>query len=292
MRHSMSLTRARKLAVALACLVTAGALLVPSDSVSAAAPICGGEHPTGRPGGGTWTCTFHDEFNATSLNRNVWVVQTTAQAGWHSGNECAIDSPHTVSEGGGLLSLTVRRTPTFTCADPYGNFRTDVIGGSIFTRTFAQSQGRFEIRAKFAPSNAGKSGIQGALWLYPANVRSSTGMTGPTEIDIAEHYSVHPNLVIPTVHSYMSLTGYSNYTCNVVGAETGFHTYTAIWSASAITIQYDGHTCLNLVSPFAGSTAGPFLVALSQSVGTGADAPSAATPMPATEQVDYVRVWR
>ena len=35
----------------------------------------------------------------------------------------------------------------------------------------------------------------------------------------------------------------------------------------------------------------PFIVALTQALGVGANAVTAATPLPATTQIDYVRVW-
>ena len=71
----------------------------------------------------------------------------------------------------------------------------------MYTKAFAQQYGRFEIRAKFS-NGADVRGVQGALWTYPANRMTSTVLAGPTEIDIAEHYTVHQNLVIPTVHSW------------------------------------------------------------------------------------------
>jgi beta-glucanase (GH16 family) len=289
--RSLSMRMLGRLAAVSACVLAAGIVVVPSTGVGAVAPSCGGERPSARPGGGTWTCTLDDEFTAPGINRKTWMVQTTAQYGWHSGAECVVDSPQTVQVSGGHLYLTVRRTPAFTCASPTGGFRTAAIGGSVYTRTFAQQYGRFEVRAKFAASNGGKAGIQGALWLYPANARNGTILSGPTEIDIAEHYSIHPTLVIPTVHSYTALTGYTNYNCAVAGDESGFHTYAVVWSPSNITVQYDGRTCLSMVPPV--SIGGrPFLVALSQTVGIGVNAPTALTPMPATETIDYVRVWK
>jgi hypothetical protein len=36
----------------------------------------------------------------------------------------------------------------------------------------------------------------------------------------------------------------------------------------------------------------PFFLVLTQGFGSGGDAPYSGTPLPATTQVDYVRVWK
>lgn len=272
--------------------VLIAAALVGGSGVGASAPTCGGEHPTASPGR-QWTCTFDEEFSGTSLNRQTWTVQTTAQAGWHSGNECALDSPQTISESNGHLNLTVRKVSPFVCTAPHTSFTTSYIGSSVYTRSFSQQYGRFEVRAEFAYGR-GHPGIQGALWLYPANSRTSTLLAGPTEIDIAEQYSVHQSLVVPTVHSYTAVTSGTNNYCNVNGAENGFHDYVVTWTPSTIVVQFDGHTCLSMPAPLSVSMAGshPFLIALSQAPGIGRNAPNATTALPATEEIDYVRAWK
>jgi hypothetical protein len=63
-------------------------------------------------------------------------------------------------------------------------------------------------------------------------------------------------------------------------------------------VRYDGHTCLvdnwnptGMVKPAPFDQ--PFMVALTQALGINTNAFSpASTPLPATTQVDYVRVWK
>ena len=78
-----------------------------------------------------------------------------------------------------------------------------------------------------------------------------------------------------------------------------FHTYVLEWTPSSLTIIYDGKTCLtdnwNPSSPLSKPApfSQPFFINLTQALGIGTNAfdPST-TPLPATTQVDYVRVWQ
>lgn len=247
---------------------------------------CGGERPAGN-----WTCSFDEEFNGTSLNRHVWTVQTTASYGFHSGAECFVDSSRNVWVSGGALNLRVLKTASpFTCASPHGSYRTQYTSGSVYTAAFDQVYGRFEIRARF-PEGGGRAGLHSALWLYPRYTPGGSA-AGPSEIDVAEAYSRYPSLVMPTVHSH----GGGTHNCDVADYGAGFHTYAAEWTPSAVTFYYDGQPCFR-VAPglFAGRgvrTTTPFFVALTQALGIRPNAMTSATPLPATMQIDYVRVWK
>ena len=60
-----------------------------------------------------------------------------------------------------------------------------------------------------------------------------------------------------------------------------FHTYAVEWTTTSIKIIYDGRTCL------------PFSIALTQALGVGTNEfDPGSTPLPATTQLDYVRVWK
>ncbi len=240
------------------------------------------------------TCTFADDFNGTSLNSNNWVTMTTAATSFGSGGECILDNPKNVKVGQGVLNLTVRKeSAPFTCVSPQGNFRTQYTGASVTTGDkFAQAYGRVEIRAKFPDTKV--AGVHGALWMWPTNYYGK-GWPASGEIDIAEFYSRFPDRAIPYLHydSGNDPTVTNNY-CMI--KPDVFHTYTMVWTKSTITIQIDGKTCLNNVwnsgDPKAGPFDKPFFVALTQVLGIGGNAFNvASTPLPATTQVDYVRVW-
>jgi beta-glucanase (GH16 family) len=271
------------------CSVTVTSTSTPSHS-----PACSGETPPAIPNHATWACTFDDEFAGTALNRSTWTVQTTATYGFHSGAECMVDDPHNVAVTGGHLNLTVRDTGApFTCTSPSGDYQTQYTGASVYTISFGQEYGRFEIRARFADSS-NRAGVQGSLWLYPRKASAGGILGGPTEIDIAEAYSRHDDMVAPTVHSMANPLN-STY-CMVPAYGSAFHTYTAIWTASSVTFQYDGVTCYKasvpLTLPAGLRGPNPFLVALTEALGVGNNANDAQTPLPATLQVDYVRVWK
>jgi beta-glucanase (GH16 family) len=111
-------------------------------------------------------------------------------------------------------------------------------------------------------------------------------IVGTTEIDIAEAYSMWPNLVNPTVHNFL---GGNTKACTVTDYGADFHTYMVEWTPATASFYYDGKECF-----WAGrtGTSQPFLVALTQGLGIRANAPTTATPAPATMQVDWVRVWK
>ena len=70
-----------------------------------------------------------------------------------------------------------------------------------------------------------------------------------------------------------------------------YNTYTLEWTATRLEIQVNGTTCLVNTS---GDPAfqKPYIVALTQLMGAGGNAYTAAAPMPATMTIDYVRVWQ
>jgi hypothetical protein len=65
-----------------------------------------------------------------------------------------------------------------------------------------------------------------------------------------------------------------------------------------MSVAVNGVTCLvdnyvpnnGLVAPAPFNM--PFFLVLTQGFGSGGDAPYSGTPLPATTQVDYVRVWK
>ena len=257
-------------------------------------------------------CTFDDEFDAStrdasSLDRTKWTPQTTAASGFHSGPECFVNSANNISVADGHLNLTVRReAQQFSCKSPRGDYTSQYTSGDVSTfGTFSQTYGRFEVRAKL--SAVAVKGLQESFWLWPVN-DTRYGPTWPQsgEIDIAEIYHLHADRAIPYVHyvyrpssvdTKTNTNIVTNNYCLIQNVAT-FHSYAVEWTPATIKIVYDGKTCLedNWVptgvthpAPFDQ----PFIIALTQALGIGANAfDPATTPLPATTQVDYVRIWR
>ena len=253
-----------------------------------------------KAGGGTWQCTFDEEFDGTSLDPSKWQVLTSAATGLATGGACFVDSPDNVAVGGGVLSLTVRKLAApMTCPESYGRtISTSYTGGQVGTYgKFSQTYGRFAVRAKFPAAVV--AGLQSSLWMWP--VKSPTG-----EIDIAEWYSRYPDRVIPYLHyAYTSskitsanpLSGTNVVTNNnfLVKDVNAFHEYAVEWTASTITITVDGRVVLiDRVAAYGTSPFNqPFFVALTACLGSGTNPfDPQKTPLPATTQVDWVRAWK
>ena len=286
-----SLRRVTSVLFATVCALTVP-VVMDSAEAARAETSCGGLYF--KPGGGVYKCTFDEEFKGSSLNTNNWLVQTTAATGFSPGGECFVNNPNNVRVSGGYLNLTVRREAApFVCPSPSGNFVTQYTSGTVSTwGKFAQAYGRWEIRAKFPAATV--AGLQESLWMLPPMPKYGK-WPWSGEIDIAESYSQYANYAVPYFH-YVWLTDLSpTKLCKISVGD--FHKYVLEWTTDSLKVSIDGATCIDdawnpsppLVKPQPFDQ--PFMVALSQALGVGANAPTAATPLPATTQVDYVKVW-
>lgn len=263
--------------------------------------------------GSAWVCTFDDEFAGNALDRSKWTVQTTAASGFHSGPECFVDSGSNVAVSKGALKLTVRKeSAPFTCASPTGDYPTRYTSGSVNgANKFAQTYGRFEVRAKL-PSTAIK-GLQETLWLWPVDQFKYGLWPASGEIDFAEFYSQYQGWNIPYLHYAPATAPDWSTNTNVYTAwpypynqpgmtcsfdRSTFNVYTVVWEPGRITLQVDHQNCLVDNYSAAGLTGAapfdqPFFVALTQALGIGSNAfVDGTTPLPATTEIDYVRIWR
>ncbi|HEV7203972.1 MAG TPA: glycoside hydrolase family 16 protein [Jatrophihabitans sp.] len=282
----------------------AGAAYTASKRAPSPAPApCGGLTPA-KPGGGTYVCSFDDEFNGTSLNSAAWTPVTTANAGTGEGGVCYVDSPDNISVSGGYLNLTVRKLSTpMTCQAPAGSYSTSYTGGNVATwGKFTQTYGRFAVRASFPASTV--AGLQSSLWLYPQTMTyGAWPLSG--EMDIAEEYSQYADRAVPFLHygfdpstvDPATSTNIDTNTNCMVSDVHAFHEYVLDWRPGNLTISFDGQTCLvdnYVASGLTGAAPfdNPFFIALTQALGSTTNALTAATQLPATTRVDYVRVWK
>jgi beta-glucanase (GH16 family) len=276
------------------------------DHASPAAPApagttsdsdCGGE-PAVDVDGQQWQCPFDDEFNGTTtLDTSQWVVQQTADGGYHSGLECFEDSPDNVSVSGGTLNLTVQQAASSFHYPGDRPNDTQYTSGMVSTEEhFTQTDGLFEVRAKI--TGATTQGLQSSYRLYPAQPTYGD-WPASGEIDVAELVSAYPTLAIPFVHDNDSSSDpeATNDHC-AIGDPSQFHTYAVQWTTQSLAFLYDGQTCLvdhssstsPLIDPAPFNE--PFYGCLTQALGIGTNGfVPGSTPLPATTSVDWVRVW-
>jgi beta-glucanase (GH16 family) len=156
---------------------------------------------------------------------------------------------------------------------------------------FSQTYGAFEVNAKLPVSTA--PGLQETFWLYPQNLLYGK-WPASGELDFAEFFSKYSNLDIPNIHYNYSASDPNATSTKCVIDPTKFNTYEVNWTPKSITMLYNGNVCIT-DTPIGGPAPfnDPFFIALTQALGlTGTNAVNAATPLPATTQVDWVRAWR
>jgi beta-glucanase (GH16 family) len=271
----------------------------PTAALGGSSPSCGSS--IRKSTGGFWQCNFTDDFNGTSLNRSKWIPQRTDTSGYVNGlTACFVDSPNNIWVSNGTLKLRARKEPQPFACDLGGVFTTQYTSGMITTAGggFDQAYGRFEVRAKV--SNPGVAGLQSSFWLWPVTDTRYGSFPASGEIDIAEMFSQYPDRAIPYIHYNPAAPdpNQTNNSCMITNLSS-FHTYAVEWTPSSIRIIYDGKTCLtdywNPASPLVHPQPfdQPFFIALTQALGVGTNGfdPST-TPLPATTEVDYVRVWK
>jgi beta-glucanase (GH16 family) len=286
----------------------------PTSTTTPPSPAdCGGATLL-KADGDAWTCSFDDEFDGSSVDRSKWTVMTTAASGFHSGAECFVDSSNNLSVSNGTLKLTVRKeSAPFTCKSPSGDYNSQYTSGTVNGYgKYAQTYGRFDVRAK-VPSSA-VPGLQETLWLWPVDQFKYGLWPGSGEIDFAEFYSQYQDWNIPYLHydveqstvnwttntnvytAYPSPYNQPGMTCSFKA--TDFNTYTVLWEPGRLTLQVNHQNCVvdnysatnsNGAAPFDQ----PFFLALTQALGIGSNAyVDGTTPLPATTEVDYVRIWK
>ena len=244
--------------------------------------------------GTPWQCTFSDNFDGANLDRSKWVPQTNFVNGTNTVYACYIDDPAVVSVSGGNLNLSVKEMAQPVAGCPSNRAGSRYAAGQISTfALFSQKYGRFEARMRVPLASA--TGLQEAFWLWP-DVRYHSTALWPLsgEIDIVETYSQHPNLAIPFLHYAADLLGpqpgiNTAWTCQANRGQ--WNTYTLEWTANRLEILVNGASCLvNNSNDSAFDKR--YIIALTQALGAGANAYGGVGMLPATTEVDYVRVWK
>lgn len=186
----------------------------------------------------------------------------------------------------GTLNFTARKMPpelagTVGKSDPNG-----YMGAAIISFPYAQRYGIFAMSAKLPKGN----GIWPAFWLLPAD------KSWPPELDVMEMLGHTPNLLYTTVHfnGPQGHTFQAKTTDTHTDLSTGFHEYAVDWGPQRINWYLDRKLVYSQPTP--DSLHKPCYILANLAVGknpTGwAGAPDATTPLPATMQVAYIKVWQ
>jgi beta-glucanase (GH16 family) len=280
------------LAAALTVSLAPAPPLVPA---AAAAPPGGGSRPDcgsriSKPTGGWWGCTMVDHFTGSALNGRVWMGMD--QVG--SGGACVRNTPSTVAVADGVLRLSVVETDASTqCpvrAD--GTRGSHAAGWATTYDRFSQQYGRFEARIRTQSVSA--PGLHEAFWLWP-DIRYGADSPWPAsgEIDIMETYSSHPHLAVPFLHYSADSQGAVdglNTSWSCASSRGEWHTYALEWTSSKLTVLVDGRPCL-VNTDGASSFRKRFIINLTQFLGGGTNAYDGRVPLPASMEVDWVKVW-
>ena len=274
--------------------------------------------PTTVPTVDLWRCSWVEEFEGTELDRDRWNVQTTTESNFGVGGECFVDDPDNIAVSDGTLKLTVRQEPESIPCPRASNpsFSSPFTAGSIFTKAeMDQVYGRFEIRARMPASLV--PGLHFAFWMWPRDLSNYPSPFGNGdqdkwtngEMDVLEWYSRWPYHQVPYIHYAHTYVQNANgkwvpndpnitKAC-LVGNMSEWHTYALEWTPTSIRYLFDGKVCIentkwtprNTTMP--GPFDKPFMIALTQALGAmfTDNQWNTSTPLPATGEVDYLKVW-
>ena len=238
-------------------------------------------HPGTTPVGqsGAWTLVFQDEFAGAAVDTAKW------EPSWFGGvglsqpvntAEEACYNPAQLSVSGGTLKIALATNSNPACQTK-ASTQAPYQAGLINTRnSFLYTYGYIEARINL-PGSGGLAHNWAAFW--------STGDNWPVtgEIDVLETLGTHK----PGWNYHYDDGGAQAQGGTVDMDGTGWHVYAAKWEPGAITYYYDGAQVGQVTGPEVVEDVDHYLV-LDYTVSTAI----AGTPVvPATMEVDYVRVW-
>ena len=259
-----------------------------------------------------WELSWNDEFNGDSLDLNNWNYDTgyfidddPDKWGWGNNElEYYTDSEKNIYVKDGNLNITALYEPTtFPEIDP--NRVAEYSSGKITTKDkFAFTYGRIDFRAKLPKG----SGLWPALWMLP-NDDVYGGWASSGEIDVMEARGRLPEASSGAIHfggGWPSNTniGGDYYFKDGESIDSDYHVYSAVWEDDNIKWYVDGECFFKATkeqwyslgnlendnAPFDQD----FYIIMNLAVGGWFD--GGVTPnegdIPATMQVDYVRVYK
>lgn len=241
-----------------------------------------------------WKLVWADEFDQAGLPDNAkWNYDVERnKAGWHN-NELQYYSKERLENSqvkAGNLLITALKEQLINAPDYGGQAYTSA---RLLTRGKASwTYGFFEIRARFSCG----FGTWPAIWML------GTKGTWPDdgEIDIMEHVGKNKGQILGSAYSnyYNWAAGRGNTKATTIAdACDNFHLYQLYWDKDQLAIAVDG----NYYFQFANQKDGdykkwpfdqPQYLILNLAIGGDLGGPVSDSALPATMEVDYVRVYQ
>ncbi len=259
--------------------------------------ICAAQTPTPQPSRPGWTLTWSDEFSGpdgSPADPSKWVLETGGNGWGNQELEYYTARPENSFQQDGNLVIKVlaeKFTGTDGVSRDYTSARLKTAG------KFSQAYGRFEARIKIPKGQ----GIWPAFWLLGDHI-GKMGWPDCGEIDIMENIGKEPALVHGTIHGpgYSGGGGPSAPFALLDNARFAddFHVYAVEWEPKAIRFYVDDHlystrTPNDIPKDAKWVFDHPFFILLNVAVGgSWPGSPDAATQLPQTMLVDYVRVYK
>lgn len=230
----------------------------------------------------SYVMTFHDEFNAATLNKTTWIntyAWGTRSLEGNGEQECYLEG--NVSLGSGNLKLSARKE-TVIC--PKHNKVFNYTSGMVNSmNAFTQKYGYFAMRAKMP---AGK-GYWPAFWLLPQSAQ------WPPEIDVLEVLGHDNTTAYQTLH-YNDVTGaHKSFGAAVKTSDMGqsYKVYAVTWQPGLLIYTIDGVETSRVTTSFVPNE--PFYILMNLAVGGyWPGNPDATTTFPQDMLVDWVRVYQ
>ena len=238
---------------------------------------------------------WHDEFNGTEVDESKWSYQNGT---WNGSNVQNCYVPENTSVSDGTLRITAKYEPNFQCFDQMRDFTS----GFIQNRNVVDwTYGYFEARLRVPASNS----TWPAFWMSPQeHVYGEWPKSG--EIDILEIRGHDMTTTTANAHWGSDRNNRVQQKGPLfIGDATQWHVYGVEWSLGELKFYLDGvhyHTISDFREPNAATHPGPFdqgfYMRLNVAVGgtfldePWDDANNAIDQLPATMEVDYVRVYQ
>lgn len=186
-------------------------------------------------------------------------------------------SPGNVQVSGGMLRIITEARHCGT--------RAYVSGALNSANKFDFLYGRVDIRARLPRGQ----GIWPAFWMLTYDYPDQAAWDTAHEIDIMEMLGNDPHTIYTTLHWH----DYNDdHQCYYSGDDYSrdFHTYSIIWTASAVRWFIDGQQVCDATE---GVPTLPMYLLIDTAVGGGWPGnPDATTPFPQFLDIDYVRVYK